>query len=42
MVTLHHISGSSKGIVVGTGNKVEDFGLVFTQSMEMEVLIYPQ
>ena len=29
MVTLHHISGSSKGIVVGTGNKVEDFGVGF-------------
>ena len=41
MVTLHHISGSSKGIVVGTGNKVEDFGVGFIQSMETEALIYP-
>ena len=29
MVTLHQISGSSDGIVVGTGNKVEDFGVGF-------------
>ena len=29
MVTLHQISGSTKGIVVGTGNKVEDFGVGF-------------
>tara|TARA_Y100000592_G_scaffold27331_1_gene43426 strand:+ start:5479 stop:6228 length:750 start_codon:yes stop_codon:yes gene_type:complete len=29
MVTLHQISGSKKGIVVGTGNKVEDFGVGF-------------
>ena len=29
MVTLHHISSSTKGIVVGTGNKVEDFGVGF-------------
>ena len=29
MVTLHQISGSKKGLVVGTGNKVEDFGVGF-------------
>ena len=29
MVTLHQISGSTKGLVVGTGNKVEDFGVGF-------------
>jgi NAD+ synthase len=29
MLTLHHISGSKKGLVVGTGNKVEDFGVGF-------------
>ena len=29
MVTLHQISGAKRGIVVGTGNKVEDFGVGF-------------
>ena len=29
MVTLHQISGSKQGLVVGTGNKVEDFGVGF-------------
>ena len=29
MVTLHHISGANRGLVVGTGNKVEDFGVGF-------------
>jgi NAD+ synthase len=29
MVTLHQISASKKGIVVGTGNKIEDFGVGF-------------
>jgi NAD+ synthase len=29
MVALHQISGSKKGLVVGTGNKVEDFGVGF-------------
>ena len=29
MVTLYHISGLNKGIVVGTGNKIEDFGVGF-------------
>jgi len=29
MVTLYHIATTVKGIVVGTGNKVEDFGVGF-------------
>ena len=29
MATLYAIAGSNKGIVVGTGNKVEDFGVGF-------------
>lgn len=29
MVTLYHIASSVRGIVVGTGNKVEDFGVGF-------------
>lgn len=29
MIALHQISGSKNGIVVGTGNKVEDFGVGF-------------
>ena len=29
MVRLHQISGATNGIVVGTGNKVEDFGVGF-------------
>ena len=29
MVTLYSIAGSNNGIVVGTGNKVEDFGVGF-------------
>jgi NAD+ synthase len=29
MVTLYQLAGSCKGIVVGTGNKVEDFGVGF-------------
>tara|TARA_Y100000996_G_scaffold301496_1_gene239016 strand:- start:241 stop:654 length:414 start_codon:yes stop_codon:yes gene_type:complete len=29
MSTLYLIAGSTKGIVVGTGNKVEDFGVGF-------------
>ena len=29
MSTLYLIAGSSKGIVVGTGNKIEDFGIGF-------------
>ena len=29
MSTLYLIAGSSKGLVVGTGNKVEDFGVGF-------------
>lgn len=29
MVTLYQIAGSTNGIVVGTGNKIEDFGVGF-------------
>jgi len=29
MTALHQIAGSKKGLVVGTGNKVEDFGVGF-------------
>ena len=29
MMTLYHIAGNMNGIVVGTGNKVEDFGVGF-------------
>jgi NAD+ synthase len=29
MTTLYHIAGSVNGLVVGTGNKVEDFGVGF-------------
>ena len=29
MVALHHIAGATQGLVVGTGNKVEDFGVGF-------------
>ena len=29
MTTLYHIAGSKHGLVVGTGNKVEDFGIGF-------------
>ena len=29
MVTLYQIAQANRGIVVGTGNKVEDFGVGF-------------
>ena len=29
MVTLYQIDGNNKGLVVGTGNKVEDYGVGF-------------
>ena len=29
MVTLYQVAGSEKGLVVGTGNKVEDYGVGF-------------
>jgi NAD+ synthase len=29
MTTLYQIAGSNKGLVVGTGNKIEDFGIGF-------------
>ena len=34
MVSLYCIAQENV-LVTGTGNKVEDFGMVFTQSMEM-------
>ena len=42
MVTLYQIAQANKGIVVGTGNKVEDFGVGFIQSMEMVEWIFHQ
>ena len=37
MTTLYQVAASNNGIVVGTGNKVEDFGVGFyTLNMEME------
>ena len=42
MTTLYQVAAANKGIVVGTGNKVEDFGVGFTQNMVMEVLIFLQ
>ena len=29
MTTLYQVAAANKGIVVGTGNKVEDFGVGF-------------
>jgi NAD+ synthase len=29
MVTLYQVAGANNGIVVGAGNKVEDFGVGF-------------
>ena len=29
MVTLYHVAANVNGIVVGTGNKVEDYGVGF-------------
>ena len=29
MVTLYQVAGSTNGIVVGTGNKIEDYGVGF-------------
>ena len=38
MITLYQIAQSSNGIVVGTGNKVEDFGVGFyTKSQVLEM-----
>ena len=31
----YQIAASNNGIVVGTGNKVEDFGMVFIQNTAM-------
>ena len=37
MTTLYQVAAANKGIVVGTGNKVEDFGVGFLQNTEMVV-----
>ena len=42
MTTLYQVAAANKGIVVGTGNKVEDFGVGFIQNMVMVELIYLQ
>ena len=39
MVTLYQIAAAQNGIV-GTGNKVEDFGVVFIPSMVMAEWTY--
>ena len=40
MVTLYQVAAAqANGIVVGTGNKVEDFWLWLLQNMVMEELI---
>ena len=41
MVTLYHVAANVGGIVVGTGNKVEDYGVGFILSMVTVVLISP-
>ena len=35
MTTLYQVAAANNGIVVGTGNKVEDFGVGFYTNMEM-------
>jgi NAD+ synthetase len=35
MTTLYQVAAANKGIVVGTGNKVEDFGVGFYTNMGM-------
>ena len=35
MTTLYQVAAANKGIVVGTGNKVEDFGVGFYKNMVM-------
>ncbi len=40
MTTLYQVAAANKGIVVGTGNKVEDFGVGFYTKYEMVVWIY--
>ena len=32
MTTLYQVAAANKGIVVGTGNKVEDFGVDFIRN----------
>ena len=41
MVTLYQIAGTVGGMVVGTGNKVEDYGIGSTLNMVMAVDIAP-
>jgi len=41
MLTLYAVASSQKMLVAGTGNKVEDFGLVFIPSMGMGEWIFP-
>ena len=36
MATLYQVASANNGIVVGTGNKVEDFGVGFILNMGME------
>jgi NAD+ synthase len=38
MTTLYYFAGIHGLLVTGTGNKVEDFEVVFIQNMEMEEL----
>lgn len=40
MTTLYAIASSTGGIVVGTGNKVEDFGVGFSQNTAMAESIF--
>ena len=42
MTTLYQVAAANNGIVVGTGNKVEDFGVGFYTNMEMVELIFHQ
>ena len=42
MATLYQVAAANKGIVVGTGNKVEDFGVGFYTNMVMVEWIFRQ
>ena len=42
MATLYQVAASNNGIVVGTGNKIEDFGVGFYTNMVMEVQTFLQ
>ena len=41
MTCLYHIASCMDGLVVGTGNKVEDFGVGFFTKWEMEEWLSP-